>query len=137
MNEIELVTEMLKRHEGLKLKPYKCTAGKLTIGYGRNIEDNGISISEAEAMLNNDIQSFRDILYHRYKWYAGLSQVRKAVVIDMTFNLGISRFAKFKKTIEFIRQGEFGKASVEMLDSNWANQVGYRATELSKLFKKG
>jgi lysozyme len=137
MNEIELVTEMLKRHEGLRLKPYKCTSGKLTIGYGRNIEDNGISEAEARVMLVHDIHAVRDIVYHRYKWYARLSLLRKSAVLNMVFNLGISGFHNFKKTIRHLEKGEFLQASIEMLDSRWAVQVGYRAIELSEMIKKG
>ena len=48
--------ESLKQHEGIALKPYKCTAGKITLGCGRNLDDNGISHEEAMFMLQNDIE---------------------------------------------------------------------------------
>ena len=53
--DLRIVTEQIIRHEGFRNKPYKCTANKLTIGYGRNIEDNGITKTEASVLLKNDI----------------------------------------------------------------------------------
>ena len=50
------IKDFIIKHEGLKLKPYICPAGKITIGVGRNIEDNGISEDEAMYLLNNDIK---------------------------------------------------------------------------------
>ncbi len=134
---IELARKMLVRHEGLKNKPYRCTAGRLTIGVGRNLEDNGIRKVEAYFMLDNDIDEIRDSLEKKYNWFERLNAVRKAVVIDMAFNLGISRFGAFKKTIALIESGDFEEASKEMLRSKWAVQVGYRAKELSEMMRSG
>ena len=52
----------LALHEGLRLKPYKCTSGALTIGYGRNLDARGITEAEAEMMLSHDIDDFQDRL---------------------------------------------------------------------------
>ncbi len=133
----ELVRKMLVRHEGLRLKPYRCTSGKLTIGIGRNLEDNGISEEEAYLMLDNDINEVIDNLKNKYDWFERLNDVRKAVVIDMAFNLGIPRFGAFKKTISLIESEDFDGASKEMLNSKWAVQVGYRAKELSEMMRSG
>ena len=56
METVKRLKDMLIRHEGLKLKPYLCTAGKLTIGVGRNIQDRGITYQEAMMLLENDIR---------------------------------------------------------------------------------
>jgi lysozyme len=62
MNYKEIVTnnssviDLIKTHEGLRLNVYQCTAGKNTIGYGRNLDDNGISKDEADFMLRNDVK---------------------------------------------------------------------------------
>jgi len=132
----ERLLEALKRHEGLKLKAYRCTSGKLTIGFGRNLEDKGISESEAEIMLMNDIQEFQSKLKN-FKWFNQLSDARKEVIINMAFNLGLGGLLKFKKTIELIEQKDFEGASKQMLESRWASQVGKRAKELSDQFLKG
>ena len=77
---------MLLRHEGLKLKPYQDTVGKVTVGVGRNLDDVGISREEAMFMLDNDIKKAKLGLAHMFPWYLSLDDVRQAVMVDMTFN---------------------------------------------------
>lgn len=130
-----MIEELLIKHEGLKLKPYKCTAGKTTLGVGRNIEDNGITKEEALYLLRNDIETCRQEA-SQYPWYNGLSEPRKDVVISMIFNLGLYRFSKFKNTIKALENKDYPEAARQMLDSRWANQVGNRAVELAKMMEE-
>ena len=125
--------ELIKRHEGFRLKPYKCTAGKTTIGYGRNLDDNGIRPDEANLMLRNDMAECESVLIDRMDHWNALSDVRQAVLVNMVFNLGWPRFSKFKNMIAAVNDGYFDKAAYEMLDSQWATQVGNRAKELSEM----
>lgn len=134
-NYKEVAKQMLRIHEGLRLKPYLCTSGKLTIGYGRNLEGNGISEEEAEYLFNNDVDRVDSELTQTFEWYNSLSIARKAVIIDMTFNLGIRGLSRFKKTISYIESKDYESASMEMLDSLWAKQVGKRAIKLSQMMK--
>lgn len=129
--------ELLKRHEGRRLFPYKCTAGKLTIGYGRNIEDTGISEEEAEFMLQADIERCILELVDRTDYFIALCEPRQTVLINMVFNLGWSRFSRFKKMLKAVRDGDYPLAAVEMLDSKWADQVGGRAKELASIMSRG
>jgi len=129
--------EQLMRHEGLRLKPYRCTAGKLTIGVGRNIEDVGISRAEAMAMLRNDILTARLGLEKAVPGFLGLSSRRQMALIDMCFNLGLPRFLAFKRMLAAIAAGDFAQAAEEMLDSAWANQVGQRAVTLATMMRDG
>jgi len=129
--------DMIKHHEGVKKLPYKCTSDKLTIGVGRNIEDNGLRDDEIELMLNNDLDEFRAVLSDRIFIWDELNDVRQSVLIDMCFNLGWPRFSQFKKTIEAVERKDFTGASAEMLDSRWADQVGERALRLSRLMARG
>ena len=132
------VKEQLIRHEGLRLKPYHCTAGKLTIGVGRNLDDCGISKPEAMVLLDNDILCCEtELLEHLPAIYAGLNDTRKAVLVSMCFNLGISGLLGFKNTLAFISDGDFERAANNMLASKWAKQVGLRAIELSEQMRKG
>jgi lysozyme len=128
--------EMLVLHEGLKLKPYKCSAGKLTIGVGRNIEDVGISLDEAYALLDNDLLRC-ELSARKFAWYAELDSVRQHVVLSMIFNVGLTRFKGFKKTIALIAAHDYAAAAKEMLNSQWARQVGKRANQLSELMRTG
>jgi len=130
--DIEALKDQLILHEGLKLKPYKCTAGKITIGVGRNIEDIGITEDEARALLDNDILRVAQELDNGLPWWRDLSDVRQRVLLDMAFNLGTPTLMKFKNTLGLIEAGDFVGASEEMLRSRWAEQVGQRALTLSK-----
>ena len=135
---MDRIKEQLVRHEGLRLKPYRCTAGKLTIGVGRNLDDCGISQSEAYIMLINDIMNCEKQLQAKIPdIYNGLDEVRKSVLLNMCFNLGISGLLGFKNTLEFIKVGDWERAANNMLVSRWAKQVGRRAIELSELMRKG
>lgn len=135
MNRIKA---QLVRHEGLKLKPYRCTAGKLTIGIGRNLDDRGISQKEAYAMLERDILDFEQQLLDEIPdIYNNLDEVRQSVLLNMCFNLGMKGLLGFKNTLAFIGAGDWERAANNMLASKWAKQVGMRAIELSELMRKG
>ncbi|MCK9335564.1 MAG: lysozyme [Candidatus Cloacimonetes bacterium] len=146
------IKAQLVRHEGLRIKPYRCTAGKLTIGIGRNLEDCGISQSEAYVMLINDIMNCEKQLQAKIPdIYNGLDEVRKSVLLNMRISIPQSRFAPlrepcylgingllgFKNTLAFVKAGDWERAANNMLVSRWAKQVGRRAIELSELMMKG
>lgn len=131
MNSLE---RQLAKHEGLRLKPYQCTAGKLTIGYGRNLEDNGITKAEALTMLRNDIANVKSEL-ERLGWWRRLDDARQDVIANMAFNIGLTRLLTFKRMIAAIEDADYTKAADEMMDSKWAAQVGSRAVELARKMK--
>ena len=135
MIDLNKLTNELKRDEGLRLKPYYDTMGVLTIGYGRSLE-KGITEAEATYLLSNDIQSAIEDA-SKFEWFEGLSPVRKHVILNMIFNLGLGRFKTFKKMIRAIEISYFKRAALELLDSRYANQVGNRALRLSKMLENG
>jgi len=114
----------------LRLKPYHCPAGKLTIGIGRNLEDNGITEKEALVLLENDIRECIEDLKTVFQSFDGLPEDVRRVMVDMRFNLGPNRFRKFRKMIKAVENRDFIKAAAEMKDSRWYNQVGHRAQTL-------
>lgn len=137
-----ILMEQLSRHEGMRLRPYRCTAGKLTIGIGRNLDDHGISEEEAFQMLENDMEETEELVCQSLpRLYEQLNPARKAVLLNMAFNMGIGNGNKgllsFKKTLSHMASGEFDKAADGMLASKWARQVGQRAVELSEIMRKG
>tara|TARA_R110000787_G_scaffold111943_3_gene220849 strand:- start:1308 stop:1721 length:414 start_codon:yes stop_codon:yes gene_type:complete len=132
----ELV-EQLKLHEGLRLKPYTCTADKLTIGVGRNLEDVGISEEEAEMLLLNDIQRAATQLKNTYPWTMELDEVRFAALINFTFNVGIGTVGKFVNAMALLRGKHYDMAATEFLDSRWAKQVGQRAVDVAQQIRTG
>lgn len=134
------LSDLLRRHEGLRLKPYRDTVGKLTIGVGRNLDDVGISKEEALWMLQDDIaraeMDARKVF--RRLWHPEIfSTARHAVIVSMVFNLGLTRFRKFKKMIAAVQAQDWHRAADEMLNSKWARQVGRRARELAKMMREG
>ena len=133
---MQKLIENLKRHEGLRLKPYLCSEGKITIGFGRNLEDMGISEKEAEMLLMSDIERCYEEL-DVFSWFHDLDQVRQEAMVNMLFNLGLPTFLEFKRTLKFMAEGAYSQAAVEMLDSKWADQVGDRAKELAYMVETG
>ena len=129
--------EQLTRDEGLILKPYRDTVGKLTIGIGRNLDNKGISESEALVLLRNDIAEYDKQVQVALPWTSDMDSTRYAVLVNMAFNLGIHGLLGFKNALEAMRSEDWPKAAVEMLDSNWANQVGDRALRLAKQITTG
>jgi lysozyme len=128
--------DLLRRDEGLRLKPYQDTVGKTTIGYGRNLDDVGITIEEAEVMLRADVRKCEREAA-KYPWFLDLDMARKAVVVSMIYNLGARGFAGFKNTIADIAAGNYESAASRMLQSKWATQVGNRALRLSQAMRTG
>jgi len=129
--------EQLKRHEGLKLKPYKCTADKLTIGVGRNLEDVGISEEEAEMLLQNDINRATKQILAEFPWTRELDEVRFSALINFTFNVGIGTVGKFVNAMALLKAGSYDIAADEFLQSRWAKQVGQRAIEVTEQIRTG
>lgn len=127
---------MLIRQEGLRLKPYTDLAGKLTIGVGRNLTDNGILESEAYAMLDNDIIT-ATLEAQKLPCFVLLDEVRQDVLIDMVFNMGLPRVMGFVKMLKALADRNWNEAADQMIESRWAMQVGNRAQELAAMIRSG
>lgn len=137
MFDRQKLIQQLRRHEGERLKPYRCSSGKLTIGVGRNLDDRGITAAESAYLLNNDIDRVWVEVESRMPWIRQLNEARQRVLLDMAFNLGIDGLMKFRNTLATIRAGDYQKAGVMMLDSLWAKQVGDRAQSLARMMQTG
>lgn len=161
---MKTIEEQLILHEGLILKPYKCPAGYWTIGVGRNLEakgltreeqckilgqcglskadvieilkERGITKDEALFLLASDVAAVQAAL-SKHDWYSKLDEVRKKVVVDMAFNLGVDGILKFKKMIAALKRGDYEAATAEMVDSKWHRQVKERAIRLEKMMLTG
>lgn len=131
---MKTLVDWIKHHEGLRLFPYNDTVGKLTIGYGRNLQDNGITIQEAEILLNNDIKKCVSELSN-FEWFTSQPEKVRWALINMCFNLGLTRLLGFKKMIKALEQKDYLTASIESLDSKWANQVHERANDIALMIR--
>jgi lysozyme len=136
MNRKKMIAQ-LRLHEGERLKPYRCTAGKLTIGVGRNLDDRGITSDESAYLLRNDIDSHWNELIKHIPWVETLDDIRQRVMLDMAFNMGIFGLLTFHQTLGHIKVGNYALASSAMLESKWARQVGQRAKRLATMMKTG
>ena len=135
--DLEILFEQLKDFEGLELKPYRCTSDKLTIGLGRNLEDNGITEEEAYYLAENDIENLMGELDRNIPWWTELNNPRKRALLNMAYNVGTPTLMKFQKTLSLLESGQYEEASKEVLNSRWARQVGRRADFISNVFLTG
>tara|TARA_R100000458_G_scaffold57065_1_gene62691 strand:- start:632 stop:1051 length:420 start_codon:yes stop_codon:yes gene_type:complete len=133
----DILLEQLKDFEGLELKAYQCTAGKTTIGLGRNLDDYGITEEEAYYLAKNNIYELEDELDRAISWWRQLDDARQRALINLAYNVGTTTLLKFKKTLEYLENGLYEEAGDEVLDSRWATQVGRRAVFISNVFKTG
>ena len=125
-----------RRYEGLNLHLYTCPTGHLTIGYGHNL-GNGISLQAALFILQEDMQNAQNAVRKAWSWWVQLNEVRQFVLVDMCFNMGLTKLRTFKKFLSAMERGDYHAAANEMLASRWAVQVGHRARELAKMMQTG
>jgi|TARA_R110000744_G_scaffold320499_1_gene426654 lysozyme len=137
VNQADKLRQQIRMHEGVEYKVYEDTEGIKTVGVGRNLEDRGLSDDEIDYLLSNDIDICVKELEQTFDWYDDLDDIRKRVLIDMMFNLGMPRLKGFANMLKAIEAGAWKNAAVEMLDSKWAEQVGNRASRLSEMMESG
>lgn len=132
---VERVKETLIKHEGLVLDMYKCSAGVWTIGVGHNLEDKGVSKKVAMVMLEEDINDALYDLKRNISFFHSLPEAAQEALVNLSFNLGITRLLQFRKTLGFLKERKFTRAANELLDSRYASQVGYRALEVAEMIR--
>ena len=127
VSHLTMAERMAMENEGFTEKPYHDTVGKLTIGYGRNLDDRGITWNEAKALLAHDLLEAHNVLHGELAFFQGLSDARKAVLIDMYHNMGLTRLMRFKKMLKAVQFNDFDEAARQIEDSRYFVQVGRRA----------
>lgn len=136
----EQITKQLRRDEGVEKSAYQDSLGYWTIGVGRLIDKRKggrLRDNEIDFLLSNDIDEVEEALGARINFYKGLDEARRGVLLNMAFNLGVEGLLAFKNTLNLVGAGKYKEASVEMLKSKWAKQVGNRAIRLSKQMETG
>lgn len=134
--DIDKLLKELRRHEGMRNFPYKCSAGKLTIGVGRNIEDIGITDDEADYLLRNDILRVQDDLDRNVAYWRVFPERTQRALVNFVFNVGITRALRFKRMWAALSKYDFHQAADELLDSKYAKQVGRRAEDLADMIRE-
>lgn len=112
----------LMEHEGLRLRPYVDTVGKVTIGIGRNLTDKGITAGEAMTLLDHDIDECLTDL-RSFGWFNALDAVRQRALIDLRFNVGRASLRGFVKMLAALAAKDYPEAARQLITSAWANQV--------------
>ena len=107
----------------------------ITIGIGRNLDAKGISLEEAKILLVNDILEARKDIHDNLPWASALPDDVQAVLVNMTFNMGVGGLLAFKKFLAALQSRRYEDAHHEMLQSKWATQVGVRAKELAAIVR--
>ena len=149
MNE---VIQRLSMHEGIRLFPYKCSKGYLTIGIGRNLESNpltdeekkicgnwqrGITKEAAFILLRHDIKRVLNECKTHISFWFTLDDERQYALLDMAFNMGISKLLQFKKMLTALGVGNYNEAAQECLNSKYAQEVGLRSQRIANVLKTG
>lgn len=153
----DLLEAELTRDEGKRLKAYKDTKGKWTVGIGHNLSDcgaapltrtvadilaNGINEAENDQLFDHDIAVTVRDLDRGIPWWRSLDPVRQRVMLNMCFNMGWGDgtphgLHTFVNTLAMIQRGEYSRAAANMLASQWAREVGIRAQRLANMMQNG
>lgn len=138
--DMSKVLEMLRRHEGCETHAYSCTANKLTIGCGRNIDPaggTGLTDVEINYLLQNDINRVIAELNNEFAWFSELNEPRRDAMINICFNMGLTRLRLFRLALGAMQNHDYNTAAAEFLNSKWSKQVGNRAIEVALMIKTG
>jgi lysozyme len=129
----ELLTQ-IKQDEGLRLTAYQDTLGNWTIGYGHTPATEGQvwTLADAEAALLDDVDRAANDVDMAFPWAEAMGVIRWSVLVNMAFNMGLSRLQEFHMALEAMQAGNYPEAATQMLNSLWASQVGGRATRLAQ-----
>lgn len=130
-NQAQLNADLIL-DEGRRPKPYMDTAvpPRITIGIGRNLTDNGLSEAEINFLFDNDIQTAKSGLDARLPWWRDLPDFAQRVLINLTFNMGISKLTEFPRFLEAMQQQNWDVAKAELRSSRWYFQVGDRGPRM-------
>jgi len=144
---IEISGRMLKKEEGFRAKPYLCSEGFPTIGYGEKIGDKyealpNITTTEPEAykkMLVMNTANEKTLLNNPdlYRCYFHLNDNRKAVMLSIVYQIGIYGLLKFKKLLAALETASYDKAADEMLNSLAARQTPKRWLRNAEQMRSG
>ena len=127
--------DQIKEHEGFRSRVYQCSEGFDTLGFGFKVADLELDLDIAEEILKRKLDLLTKRVNNRFSWVGKAPEPIQNVVYNMCYQMGVSGFSKFKKTIQYLADKNYDKASKEMLDSRWARQTPNRAIELSNVVK--
>jgi len=139
------IEDLIAKHEGCEANIYNDSMGIPTIGIGHNLKANPLpdgmnpplTQDQIDQLFQADLAVATNAVTKALPWFSSIDSVRQAVLIDMTFNMGIGTLLTFHHTLGFIQDGDYTSAANGMLASLWAKQVGIRATEDANMMTSG
>lgn len=132
--------QMLRRDEGVMATAYQDHLGFWTIGVGRLIDKRkggGLSDDEIDYLLDNDIREKTAQVRAALPWFDQLNEPRRAVLIAMAFQLGITGLLGFKNTLASVRDERWENAAEGMRQSLWAKQTPERVRRMARQMETG
>lgn len=135
-----LIEKLLHRDEGFRRSVYTDHLGYYTIGIGRMVDakkGGGVTHEEAIFLLRNDIDRVETAILDSFPWYSTLDEVRKAVLVSMAFQLGLTGLFAFRNTLQAVAERRFADAAEGMMKSLWARQTPGRALRLAEAMRTG
>lgn len=162
---IDRLHSQLILEEGLRLMPYDDATGlpvpvggtcrgKLTVGVGRNLDANPLTAMEADLighdgrklpithdqaimLLDHDIATTCKALDDALYWWEYLDEIRARVLVDLCFNMGITKLQKFYDFLTDLRGTSYIAAAGDLKNSLWYGQVGSRGVRLVEMIRTG
>ena len=122
---------------GAPIVPGSHVIGHPTIGYGRALDISGITNTEASTLLANNLIALQADL-EKLQWYVDLDAVRRGVILNLCYNMGVAGVQKFTRMIGYLESQDWSAASMELSNSKWATQVQRsRSTRLIEQLQTG
>lgn len=147
--------DLLIKEEGYRRMPYLDTKGKLTVGIGMNLESGNYSKAEIAAYKLNGIslqaakEECADEIYHldlqlrRSPIYNTLNDIRQAIIVDMSFNMGMDKVFRFAQMWNALSNHNYVEAAKQMLWNDNGSKTDYyvdvkkRADNLARMMSTG
>ena len=133
---MQKLIQAIKLSEGFRDRVYKDTLDIDTIGYGFAIKDLVLDEDICDMILERKLKSLIKRVHNKFPFVKDLPEEAQEVVYEMCYQLGLRGFSKFKKTLAFLRLGNYKSCADELLDSRWSRQTPNRAQRLSKIIRE-
>ena len=139
------IMEMIKKHEGVRTRPYKDSLGLWTVGVGHLIGDGKSLPPEFDrefSMAEVDELFYKDYMRHKkaamkIPGFDKVNAKAQGALIDLTFNMGNTWFKKWPNFVKNMTEGNMIGAANSLEDSNWYKQVKGRAVTIVSLIRQG
>lgn len=136
-----LAAKILALEEGFRDKPYYCTEGFPTIGYGRVIGKVGDPLPNITVTEPDERKLLIERIERTERAISGIleghNEARRAVLVSMAYQLGVNGLLKFNRFLAAMKGKNYDLAHDEMLDSKWARQTPARAKRHASVIESG